>query len=60
MAEKKEKVINLSVAYDAEKFRAIERYAKEKNMSVDSVLQTALDNMYKKVVPAAVRDFIEN
>jgi len=60
VADKKEKTAKLSINYNAERLRAIERYAAEKNVSIEPALVDSLDDLYKKIVPAAVRDYIEN
>lgn len=60
MADKKEKTAKVSVSYNAERLHAITRYAAEKNVDIESALVESLDDLFKKVVPAAVRDFIEN
>lgn len=51
--------ITVNVCYDDEKLSALRLYLGRKNTTVESELETALENLYEKVVPANVREFLE-
>ena len=48
------------VPFDAEKLSALRQYAAKKEMSIEAELSDAIDRLYEKSVPAAVREYIEN
>ena len=56
------KKVNISIAYEEEKYQAITiyitMYLTQKNMSLETELTAALDSLYAKQVPPAVRDFV--
>lgn len=47
------------ISYDEEKLSALRIYMEQKNLSVETELTQALENLYTKNVPANVRDFID-
>lgn len=49
----------VQVEYDSEKLEAIRFYLKDKNSTIKRELTDALDSVYKKNVPAQVREYIE-
>ena len=51
------KKVNISIAYEEEKYAALTMYLTQKNMSLETELTAALDSLYAKQVPPAVRDF---
>lgn len=51
------KKVNISIAYE-EKYAALTMYLTQKNMSLETELTAALDSLYAKQVPPAVRDFV--
>lgn len=58
-----QKKISITMVYDSEKLRAIQKYAAKKDVDVDaqlsSFLQQNLDAMFRKFVPKNVREFLE-
>lgn len=53
------KQINLSVSFDDEKLRALNKYLKKKELTAEDELAAALLHLYEKHVPAAVREYID-
>ena len=53
------KQINISVSFDDEKLRALNKYLKKKELTVEAELAAALLHLYEKHVPAAVREYID-
>ena len=53
------KQINISVSFDDEKLRALNKYLKKKELTVEDELAAALLHLYEKHVPAAVREYID-
>lgn len=52
------KKVNISIAYEEEKYAALTMYLAQKGMGLETELTAALDNLYTKQVPPAVRDFV--
>ncbi len=50
----------ITVKYSKDKMAAIRKFAGKKNVDIDAVLTGSLDKIFKKVVPTAVREFIED
>ena len=48
------KKVNISIAYEEEKYAALTMYLTQKNMSLETELTAALDSLYAKQVPPAV------
>ena len=53
------KQINISVSFDDEKLRALNKYLKKKELTAEDELAAALLHLYEKYVPAAVREYID-
>lgn len=53
------KQINISVSFDDEKLRALNKYLKKKELTTEDELAAALLHLYEKHVPAAVREYID-
>ena len=53
------KQINISVSFDDEKLRALNKYLKKKDLTAEDELAAALLHLYEKQVPAAVREYID-
>ena len=53
------KQINISVSFDDEKLRALNKYLKKKELTAEDELKAALLHLYEKHVPAAVREYID-
>lgn len=53
------KQINISVSFDDEKLRALNKYLKKKELTAEDELTAALLHLYEKHVPAAVREYID-
>ncbi len=49
----------VTISYDEEKLSALRLYMEQKNLSVETELTQALENLYTKNVPSNVRDFID-
>ena len=53
------KQINISVSFDDEKLRALNKYLNKKELTAEDELTAALLHLYEKHVPAAVREYID-
>lgn len=53
------KQVNISVSFDDEKLRALNKYLKKKGLTAEDELAAALLHLYEKHVPAAVREYID-
>ena len=49
----------IQIEYDAERLEAIRFYLRDRNTTVERELSEALDGLFKKNVPVAVREYIE-
>lgn len=49
----------IQIKFDSEKYNALLRYAKKKEISIEAELSDTVDKLYKKLVPADVREYIE-
>lgn len=52
------KKTSVSIPFDDEKLSALKMYLQQKNLTVESELEKALDNLYAKAVPVGVREFL--
>ena len=52
--------VTVSVQVDAEKLRAIQFYAGRKDSTVESELESCVEKLYEKYVPAQTREYIES
>lgn len=52
------KTTNLTIAIDKEKLTALRQYAEKKEVDIDTEIIDAVDKLYEKYVPAAVREYI--
>lgn len=44
----------IQIKFDSEKYNALLRYAKKKEISIEAELSDTVDKLYKKLVPADV------
>ncbi len=49
----------VTITLDGEKFRALKMYLSEKKTSLDEQLSNYADQLYGKIVPQNVRDYID-
>lgn len=49
----------VTITLDGEKFRALKMYLSEKKTSLDEQLSAYAEQLYSKIVPQNVRDFID-
>ena len=49
--------IEITVSVDEEKFKPVEAYLKKKGLSFDDEINKAVDALYSKVVPTAVKEY---
>lgn len=49
----------IQIKFETNKYNALVRYAKRKDVSVDDELSETMNRLYKKLVPSDVREFIE-
>ena len=49
----------VTITLDGEKFRALKMYLSEKKTSLDEQLSNYAEQLYSKIVPQNVRDFID-
>ena len=59
MAMMDNKFSTIQVEYETEKLEAVRFYLRDKNSTVERELADAIESVFKKVVPVAVRDYIE-
>lgn len=52
------KKTSVSIPFDDEKLSALKMYLQQKDLTVESELEKALDNLYAKTVPVGVREFL--
>ena len=52
------KTTNLTLAVDSEKLAALKQYAAKKNVDIAAELTDAIEKLYEKHVPAAVREYL--
>jgi hypothetical protein len=53
------KFATVQIEYDVEKLEAVRFFLMDKNSTVERELLDAMDTIFKKHVPAQVRDYIE-
>ena len=53
------KLATVQIEYDIEKLEAVRFFLMDKNATVERELLDAMDAIFKKHVPARVRDYIE-
>ena len=59
MAMMDNKFSTIQVEYETEKLEAVRFYLRDKNSTVERELADAIESVFKKVVPVAVREYIE-
>ena len=59
MATMNNKFSTIQVEYETEKLEAVRIYLRDKNSTVERELADAIESVFKKVVPVAVREYIE-
>ena len=59
MAMMDNKFSTIQVEYETEKLEAVRIYLRDKNSTVERELADAIESVFKKVVPVAVREDIE-
>lgn len=52
------KSINITISFDEEKLMALQTYLEQKESSVEKELSVAMEQIYTKHVPVAVREYI--
>ena len=52
------KTTNLTLAVESEKLSALRQYAAKREVDITSELSDAVDKLYEKLVPAAVREYL--
>lgn len=50
--------IDITVSVDEEKFKTVDAYLKRKSQSFDDEIDKAIDALYSKVVPTAVKEYL--
>jgi hypothetical protein len=50
----------ITVPFDAEKLSALRQFAERKGVAIEGELAECADKLYVKLVPTAVREYIEN
>jgi hypothetical protein len=53
------KTTNITVAIDSEKLAALRQYAAKKDTDLEAELRDAIEILFTRLVPAAVREYIE-
>ena len=54
------KQANIQITFEEEKLRALRRYIAKRDSTLEAELQKAAQRLYKKVVPAAVQEYISD
>ena len=49
----------VQVKFDSGRYAALVRYAGKKNVTIENELSETLERLYKRLVPADVREYIE-
>lgn len=52
------KTANLTLAVDSEKLAALRQYAAKRDVDIEAELREAVEKLYEKHVPSAVREYI--
>ncbi len=52
------KKVNVSIPYEEEKLIALRWYAQQKGVQLEEELTRTMDNLFAKLVPASVREYI--
>lgn len=52
------KKTNLTIEVDTEKLAALRQYAAKKNVNISAELSSAVERLYEKYVPSAVREYL--
>ena len=52
------KTTNVIISFDSEKLAALRQYSAKRTVSIEAELQDALERLYEKNVPAAVREYL--
>ena len=52
------KTTNLTIAVESEKLAALRQYAAKREVDINAELSDAVDKLYEKLVPAAVREYL--
>jgi hypothetical protein len=52
------KTTNLVIAVESEKLAALRQYAAKREVDITAELGDAVDKLYEKLVPAAVREYL--
>lgn len=50
--------IEITVSVDEEKFKTVDAYLKRKSMTFDDEVDKAIDALYSKLVPTAVKEYL--
>lgn len=50
---------NITISYDSEKLSAIKKYMTMRQLDFEDEVEKSVDAMYKKYIPANVREYIE-
>lgn len=50
--------IEITVSVDEEKFKSVDAYLKKKGLSFEDEINKAVDALYSKVVPTAVKEYL--
>ena len=53
------KTTNITVAIDSEKLSALRQYAAKRDTDIEAELRDAAEKLYERLVPTAVREYIE-
>ena len=53
------KKVNVTVSYDEEKLNAVRLFLEHKNLKLEDELTAIIDSLFKKHVPAGVREYLE-
>ena len=53
------KKATITISFDEEKLSALKLYLDQKELQVETELETALDTLYTKTVPVGVREFLD-
>lgn len=58
MEKENKKELQITIAFEEKKLEAITYFMEEKNVTIESVMQDHLNDLYEKYVPSAMRRYL--
>ncbi len=54
------KKVTVTIEFDEVKFKALKKFIAKRNVTIASLLELHLETLYKKYVPASVREYLKD